>query len=171
MAVVYRDHFRPRSEYVELFRTIPSHRVAVHVRRGDHPTYYVESRQSVEELGTWIQSVASTTQKNIVRAEEEETNAAAAAVVVVSDDLGLCRSFNEMVDNESAVARAEERMRDDDASAMLNLLFDFFVLSKALVVFGTPRSSFSEEAVCFGGVSGVVRPTLSDPDAAPRARQ
>lgn len=127
----YTQYFRPLPKYMDLLNSIPHIDVGISIRRGDLLIYFEEARQEKKDIVSWIINKFS-----------------GKTCVIFSDDW----EFRQQIILE---------IQDHVNFYTLDVLqysnweipfIEFLILSyKVNNVYGTPKSSFAEQAGLFGG--------------------
>lgn len=125
MTVMYCRYFHPLSRYME---RVPSLDIGVSVRRGDLLSYYPSADQDLLAVAAWL----------VPRLQGKKA-------IILSDDIQVRKRLR-IVLNCSCELDTNE-LEDWERGFV-----EFLTLSKCTTVYGTPCSSFAEEAASFGGV-------------------
>ena len=128
MINAYKLFFKPRNKFIDILNIIPNLDIGISIRRGNLLDYYLEARQSKEDIISWINLKFQ------------------GSMIIFSDDW---------------------EFRDDIKNNIINNTFyehnltlekweisfiEFLILAyKCNKIYGTPMSSFAEEAGKFGG--------------------
>lgn len=123
----------PRPEFLELLQKIPDSTIGIHLRVGDLLKYCPEARQDLGEVATWIHRLASHNQNMAIFADD-------------SSVLGALGLTPEMV----AFNHEVHRHLDDLLPAQKAFASLLYLAHKCHIIYGTPGSSFSQEASLFG---------------------
>ncbi len=152
MSAIYRLYFQPHDKYVIAVNTLLDHQqldMGIHIRRGYRLLHVPESRLSVEQIATWLQT-------NVVI-----TSTLTPRVVIFSDD----GDFKQQLQDTCRMQQPNWLILDCcyaklavEFAAWEIAFIEFLILSQCKQVYATPGSSFSEEAVLFGGSSHIYTP-------------
>jgi len=127
---VYTNYFKPLPRFMDILNRMPKIDVGISIRRGDLLNYFPEARQSMEDIVRWI---------------NEKFNGL--TIIIFSDD----HDFRDEVKDQLVGIHLYEH----DFSSYIDWevpFIEFLILSyKVDRVYGTPSSSFAEEAGLFGG--------------------
>ncbi|CAH6420323.1 Hypothetical protein UVM_LOCUS117 [uncultured virus] len=158
MGEVYRELFLPQPRFRELLSAVPTVDVAVHVRRGDLLWYFEKARQSAQDIVDWL--------RPRIRAAGRD---ATTTMFLFSDD----DAFRERIREElsarcndgqqqhgllTIVNPSEAAGENDDRKGWLDLtaheraFAEFLCMATRVsgTVFGTPCSSFAQQAAICG---------------------
>ena len=125
---VYQKYFKPNEYFMNILSDIQNIDVGISIRRGNLLDYFPESRQSKEDIISWINSKF-----------QDKT------VIIFSDDL----KFREEIKTKVTCNIYEPKLSKINWEIAFT---EFLILSyKCNHIYGTPMSSFCEEAGKFGG--------------------
>jgi hypothetical protein len=124
----------PRSEYLELLQQIPESTIGVHLRVGDLLKYCPEARQNLDEVAAWIHRLASHNQ----------------TIAIFADDSSVLRTLK-LTPEMSAFNNEVHRHLDDLLPAQKAFASLLYLAHRCHIIYGTPGSSFSQEASLLGG--------------------
>ena len=133
-AQIYQKYFIPNSKYMDALAKIESVDVVIHIRTGDLLWYFPESRQNIKNIEKWIVNEFKNTSKRIV---------------IFSNDIDTKRSLISSLQEQGILAQ-EIRWEGIENTAIPFMEF-LFMATKCDYLWGTPKSSFSEEAGAFRG--------------------
>ncbi len=130
---IYTQYFIPKQRFLDIIKTLPDIDLGISIRRGDLLKYYSEARQDPNDILDWLVRILKVTNsKNIC---------------IFSDDHKFRNDFKE---------KLLERIQIDIINLPNNIILwemgflEFLVLSsKCKMIYGTPMSSFAEEAGLF----------------------
>lgn len=123
----------PRPQYLELLQKIPESTIGIHLRVGDLLKYCPEARQNPDEVAAWIHRLASRNQNMAIFADDNRVLGA----------LGLTPDM-------AAFNNEVHRHLDDLLPAQKAFASMLYLAHRCHVIYGTPGSSFSQEASLFG---------------------
>ena len=130
LSLTYRKYFVPKKRYLDIVYQLPCLGVGISVRRGEFLQYFVEARQDLQDIVTWIGELKKKHDKIILFSDEEVT-----------------RSF---LQSKTGCPWGFDRR---GLSALEQGFVEFLVLSlRCSFIYGTPKSSFAQEASLFGSV-------------------
>lgn len=133
-AQIYQKYFIPNSKYMDALAKIESVDVVIHIRTGDLLWYFPESRQNIKNIEKWIVNEFKNTSKRIV---------------IFSNDIDTKLSLISSLQEQGILAQ-EIRWEGIENTAIPFMEF-LFMATKCDYLWGTPKSSFSEEAGAFRG--------------------
>jgi len=122
---IYKTYFIPKEKYKNILNTIPEIETCLSIRRGNLLQYFPDSNQSFEELSKWI-----------ISSQFKQ-------MVIFSDDHKFRDNLREIFPQISI----ELNLEPFEVAFMEFLIMAF----KCKTIYGTPHSSFSEQASIFGG--------------------
>ena len=123
----------PRPEYLELLQKVPQSTIGIHLRVGDLLKYCPEARQNLDEVAAWIHRLSSPNQNIAIFADDSR----------VLGSLGLTPDM-------AAFNNEVHRHLDNLLPAQKAFASLLYLAHKCHVIYGTPGSSFSQEASLFG---------------------
>lgn len=124
---------RPRQEYLEIIHELPEVDIGISIRRGNLLHYCQQARQEAKGIANWIQALAKRSEK----------------LIIFSDD----PKFRQYLYDETKVASGCSKIdklllrTPPHQAAFLNFLY---LALKCKFIFGTPGSSFAQEAALYG---------------------
>lgn len=131
---IYKTYFEPTSYFSELLSKIPDIDIGISVRRGDLLQYFPEANQDPTAILKWcIGLIKNTEAKNIV---------------IFSADSEFKDDFKAKLKNAVSVNFIEVPNLKSWEQAFLEFLI---LAEKCTKIYGTPMSSFTEEAGLFRG--------------------
>ena len=122
---IYKKYFIPRDYFTNEINKISDtekNMIGIHIRKGDFKIYFPETQIDDEKIIQWIDNI--------------ETK-----IVFCSDDKAYEHKMRQRIKNP-VITTYDSNMDID--------FLDFLLLSRCIKVYGTAKSSFSEEAAYFG---------------------
>ena len=122
---IYNKYFIPRDEFLDKINKIEMNEntIGISIRKGDFKIYFPETQIEDEIILNWLNNMNS-------------------KIVFCSDDKEYEREIRQKIKNAII-----PNFNGTDIDFL-----DFLLLSKCKKIYGTQKSSFSEEAAYFGGV-------------------
>lgn len=126
LSQTYRKYFIPNKNYLNLAYQLPCLSVGISVRRGEFPLYFPEANQSLQDVEAWLRELNR-------------------EMVIFSDDA----EAREMLRSRLNCSKVD--FNRQGLSKLEQGFVEFLVLAlRCDKVYGTPSSSFAEEAAIFG---------------------
>lgn len=127
MMIVYQQYFRPLPRFKRMLDFVPEMPIGVSIRRGEFLLYFPEARQSLEEIVKWLGEM-----------KEDAT------IALFGDEKPFLALIKEKLD----ISTYNLPILENWESGYLQFLILAF---KCKRIYGTPMSSFAEQAGLFSG--------------------
>ncbi|SPN78909.1 Hypothetical protein BRZCDTV_60 [Brazilian cedratvirus IHUMI] len=130
LSLTYRKYFVPKRKYLDLVYQLPCLGVGISIRRGEFLWYFPEACQNLEDITAWILDLKKKHDKIILFSDEEVTR------TFLQSKTGCPWGFDRR-----------------GLTALEQGFVEFLILSlRCAFIYGTPKSSFAQEAALFGSV-------------------
>lgn len=126
MGEVYRRDFVLNDRWQAVWENLPSFDIGVHVRRGDLLAYFPEARLQIDQIVARVKALGG-------------------SKMILSDDSGFQNELRMRCNAMLGLEIAQSSVGPTDYDFIY-----FLLLSKCQTVYGTPGSSFAEQAALFG---------------------
>nr|WIL03482.1 hypothetical protein Cplu_503 [Cedratvirus plubellavi] len=130
LSLTYRKYFIPKRKYLDIVYQLPCLGVGISIRRGEFLWYFPEACQNLEDIVAWILDLKKKHDKIILFSDEEVTR------TFLQSKTGSPWGFDRR-----------------GLSSLEQGFVEFLILSlRCAFIYGTPKSSFAQEAALFGSV-------------------
>jgi len=141
---VYRDFLKPKSRFLNYIKDLPNLDIGVSIRRGNLLSYFPAANQSSESLISWFSRFPNTT-----------------TCYLFTDDIEFVAPIRSEVEKLGNITFYDFGDFFEKFEKWEIAFLEFCILSyKVNNVYGTPHSSFAEEAGLFGGKNNYNKITI-----------
>lgn len=138
MSEIYAQYFKPQSYYINVLDQLQSVDICIAIRRGDFLQYFKEAQQSLVDVGVWINNITTSVNEGDSK-----------SFVIFSDDVALRDGLRDIYTESYTPKFPNNRKGKPWDSSFLEFLY---LATKCQHIYGTPSSSFSQQAALFGNV-------------------